>query len=68
MRGGRPPPSSRAMADCVCVAERGELRLGETELVAPLGDLRRDRGKEPTFLGVRESSSKPLHLSRRGLP
>ena len=65
----RRPPSTLEPGDGRLrgVAELGELRLGETELVAPLGDLRRDGGKEPAFLGMRESSAKTLDRSRRGL-
>ncbi len=65
----RRPPSTLEPGDGRLrgVAEPGELRLGETELVAPLGDLRGDGGKEPAFLGMRESTTKALHRSRRGL-
>jgi hypothetical protein len=65
----RRPPSTLEPCDGRLggVAELGELRLGQTELVPPFGDLRCDGGKEPAFLGMRESTTQALDRSRRGL-
>ncbi len=60
MRGGLPPDSRRAIADCVVPQIPGQLRLGEAELTAALGDLPRDLGEEPAVLGARKSFTEPV--------
>ena len=65
MRGGRPPLSSRAIADCVVPTQLGELALREPARGAPLGHLARDRGEEPALLRSRQSRPQALERQRR---
>lgn len=41
-------------------AERGELRLRQIELAAPVCDLRGDRGEEPAAVRAGEPTAEPL--------
>ena len=71
IRGGRPPDSSRAIADCVVAGQLGQLLLGKPEGLPLLGDLLRDAREEPALVGVDvgEPFAKPFesirsHISR----
>ena len=71
IRGGRPPDSSRAIADCVVAGQLGELLLGEPARLPLLGDVVGDPREEPALVGVdvREPLAKAFesvgaHISR----
>ena len=65
MRGGRPPASSRAIADCVVPVSSARLRLGQVLALALRSNFLGDLAEEPALVGI--DVREPLAQSLEGI-